>query len=91
MIKKRPAVSRELNWIIMKALSPNFLNRYKSAAQIMADLNKIEAKKADHTSELKEIKERIEAREIRADYKCWNCHKTMPRKMTACLYCGAEQ
>lgn len=91
MIKKRPAVSRELNWIIMKALSPNLLNRYKSAAQVIADLNKIEARKADHTAEIKEIKERIEARESRADYICWNCHKTMPRKMTTCLYCGAEQ
>lgn len=91
LIKKRPAVSSELNWVIMKALSPNLLNRYKSAARIIADLDKIEAKKADHTSEIKKIKERIEARGTRSDYICWNCHKTMPRKMTTCLYCGAEQ
>lgn len=91
LIKKRPAISRELNWIIMKALSPNLLDRYKTAAQIMSDLNKIEAKKEDHSSEIKKIKKRIEARQVRDDYICRYCHKTMPRKTTFCLYCGAEQ
>lgn len=91
LIKKRPAVPRELNWIIMKALSPNLLERYKSAAQIVSDLNKIEAKKEDHSSEIKKIKERIDARQVRDDYVCRYCHKTMPRKTTYCLYCGAEQ
>jgi hypothetical protein len=75
----------------MKALSPNLLERYKNAGQILSDLDKIEARKADHSSEMKRIKERIDAREVRADYICRNCHKTMPRKMTTCLYCGAEQ
>ena len=91
LIRKRPAVSRELNWVIMKALSPNLMDRYKTAGQVLADLDKIEARKSDHSSEIKKIKERIDAREVRADFICWNCHKTMPRKMAKCLYCGAEQ
>lgn len=91
LIKKNPTVSREINWVIMKTLSPDPTARYKSVVQITADLDKIEAKRADNQSEIKRIKERIVARETRADYMCWNCRKTMPRKMASCLYCGAEQ
>jgi rRNA maturation endonuclease Nob1 len=38
-----------------------------------------------------EIRTRIEARSQRTDYTCWNCRKSMPKKMEKCLYCGAEQ
>ncbi len=89
--KKNPSISREINYITMKALSPNLNTRYKDVNQLLADLDKIEAKKTDHTAELKKIQDRIFAREVRTDYICWNCHKTMPRKTSACLYCGAEQ
>ncbi len=91
LVKKRPAVSRELNWIIMKTLSADLLDRYQGAGQVIADLDKIEAKRVDHSAEIRKIKERIVAREVREDHICWNCHKTMPRKTTVCLYCGAEQ
>ncbi|MCK4763008.1 MAG: serine/threonine protein kinase [Candidatus Aminicenantes bacterium] len=89
--KKNPTVSRELNWVIMKTLSPDPAARYKSIVQITTDLDKIEAKRSDNQSEISKIKKRIVARETRADYMCWNCRKTMPRKMASCLYCGAEQ
>ncbi|MDQ1350196.1 MAG: Serine/threonine protein kinase, partial [Acidobacteriota bacterium] len=41
--------------------------------------------------EIKNIKERIDARHKRTDYICWNCNKVMPRQMERCLYCGVEQ
>jgi len=91
LIKKNPAVSSELNWILMKALSPDISTRYKNVAELIKDLQKIENKKVDRSSEIKNIKSRISAREKRTDYVCWNCHKTMPRKLKKCLYCGSDQ
>lgn len=91
LIKKNPSVSSELNWILMKALSPDLSTRYKNVTELIKDLQKIESKRYDRSSEIKNIKSRISAREKRTDYVCWNCHKTMPRKMKKCLYCGSDQ
>jgi len=88
--KKNPTVPAELNRIIMKSLSPDLGKRYKTAASVLADLDLIQNKKQDNKSEIREIKERITAREIRTDHMCLNCRKTMPRKMKKCLYCGSE-
>jgi serine/threonine-protein kinase len=91
LIKKNPSVSSELNWILMKALSPDLSTRYKNVTELIKDLQKTESKKIDRSSEIKNIKSRISAREKRTDYVCWNCHKTMPRKLKTCIYCGSDQ
>ncbi len=91
LIKKEKSVSSDLNWIIMKALAPDLSKRYKKVEEIITDLNNLLYKKKDSSHELKSIKVRIDARTKRTDYICWNCHKTMPRKMSKCLYCGTEQ
>jgi serine/threonine protein kinase len=91
LIKKNESVSSRLNWIVMKALSPDLSTRYKTVTELIRDLNSMEEEKADNASEMKSIKSRITARDKRTDYVCWNCHKTMPRKMKKCLYCGSEQ
>ena len=91
LIKKEPSVSQDLNWIIMKTLAPDLSNRYKKVGEIIADLDNLLHKKKDSSAEIKSIKDRIDARTKRTDYICWNCHKTMPRKMSKCLYCGTEQ
>ncbi len=91
LIKKVPVVPAGLNRIAMKMLAPDLAIRYKTAGEIISDLNRLEEKRDDHTEQLKEIKNRIDARDTRSDYVCWNCRKAMPRKMRKCLYCGAEQ
>jgi serine/threonine-protein kinase len=91
LIKKNESVSSRLNWIVMKALSPDLSTRYKTVTELIRDLNSMEEEKADNASEIKSIKSRITARDKRTDYVCWNCHKTMPRKTKKCLYCGSEQ
>ncbi|MCP4217013.1 MAG: hypothetical protein GY765_20365 [bacterium] len=48
-------------------------------------------KKKDNTMEIRQIKERIDARTVRKDCICWNCRKGMPNKTKRCLYCGEEQ
>ena len=89
--KKIPSISSDLNWIIMKTLSPDLSKRYKKTIEVIEDLNKMEKKGNDHSQEIKNIKARIKARSNRTDYVCWNCRKTMTSKMKNCPYCGAEQ
>jgi len=91
LIKKVPVVPAGLNRIAMKMLAPDLALRYKTVGEIIQDLNRLEEKRDDHTEQLKEIKSRIDARDARSDYTCWNCRKSMPRKMKRCLYCGADQ
>lgn len=89
--KKIPTISSDLNWIIMKTLSPDLSKRYKKTIEVIEDLNKMEKKGNDNSQEMQNIKARIKARSNRTDYVCWNCRKTMTRKMINCPYCGAEQ
>ncbi len=91
LIKKVPAIPPELNDIITRALEPDIKDRYQRVEEMINDLNEMGKGKKDHTNELKEIQKRIKARSKRTDYICWNCRKSMPKKMEKCLYCGAEQ
>lgn len=91
LIKKNTSVSTRLNWILMKTLSPDLSTRYKTVTELITDFNNMEGEKEDNAFEIKSIKNRITARNKRSDYVCWNCHKTMPRKMKKCLYCDTEQ
>ncbi len=91
LIKKKPEIRRELNSVIMKTLSPAISERYSSVTSLLRDLNTLENKKNERSSNIDDIKTRIEARNARTDYKCWNCKKTMPRRIKKCIYCGAVQ
>jgi len=89
--KKNAAVSPELNWVIMKMLAPDLSVRFTQANHVLQDLDRLENKSRDLTSEIKDIKKRIQARENRADHVCWNCRKAMGRRMKTCPYCGHDQ
>ncbi len=91
LCKKNPAVSPELNWVIMKTLAPDLKQRYASAHEVLNDLDQSENKSQDLSSEIKDIHKRIQARESRSDHVCWNCRKAMGRRMPVCPYCGEEQ
>jgi len=91
LAKKVPGLSAELNAIIMKTLAPDLANRYRNVGDVITDLDAMEDRRKDNTDEMKNIKERIDARETRTDYMCWSCRKIMPRKLKKCLYCGADQ
>jgi serine/threonine protein kinase len=91
LIKKVPSISPELNRIIARTLEVDLNARYKSAAEVIKDLDEMGQKKKNHGADLRDIKKRIEARTQREDHICWNCRKAMPTKMEKCLYCGVEQ
>lgn len=89
--KKNASVTKELNGIVMKILSPDLDVRYQNVDDVIRDLDRMSNQKVKPKSEIKDIQTRIQARKSRTDHICWNCHKTMPRKMKVCLYCGEEQ
>ena len=91
LIKKNSSIPPDLNHIIMKTLSPELPDRYKTSGEVMDDLGSLNKKRRDTSYQMREIKDRIDARSKRTDFVCWNCRKTMPRKTKTCLYCGADQ
>jgi serine/threonine protein kinase len=88
---KNSQVSPELNWVIMKTLAADLKERYGQAVDVLNDLERLGDRNRDFTSELKDIRKRIQARESRTDHVCWNCRKAMGRRAKVCPYCGEEQ
>lgn len=86
---KEPAVTDSLNAVVKKMLNPDLKQRYSCVSDVIGDLNMALSKRVDHEVELKTIQSRIQARNERTDYVCWNCRKVMPRKSKRCLYCGS--
>jgi len=89
--QKNSLVPPELNRVIMKTLAPNLKDRYAHAIDVLNDLEHMSDRNRDYSSELKDIQKRIQARESRHDFICWNCRKAMGRRVKVCPYCGEEQ
>jgi len=92
LIRKVPKINRELNRIIMKALSPNLSSRYRSVEELLYDLRKYkDIKENDKINEVLKIRERIKARTQSRAVICWNCKKSIPDTSSICPYCHKEQ
>ena len=91
LIQKTPSVSPELNWVIMKTMAADLKTRYAQAGDVLKELEQLDNKSHDYATEIKDIQQRIQARENRTDYVCWNCRKAMGRRMAKCPYCGEDQ
>ncbi len=89
--QKNSLVPPELNRVIMKTLAPDLKDRYAQAGDVLNDLEHMSDRNRDYSSELKDIQKRIQARESRTDFICWNCRKAMGRRVKICPYCGEEQ
>lgn len=89
--QKNSLVPPELNRVIMKTLAPDLKDRYAQATDVLNDLEHMSDRNRDYSSELKDIQKRIQARESRTDFICWNCRKAMGRRVKVCPYCGEEQ
>ncbi|MBD3415177.1 MAG: protein kinase [Candidatus Aminicenantes bacterium] len=86
---KNSRVPKEIDMIIMKCLSSKIEKRYQSAEEITKDLQQYEGKDVEK-SEILDIRKRIQARESRKDFFCWNCKKPLPHKSKKCPYCGED-
>jgi serine/threonine protein kinase len=91
LMQKTPSVSPELNWVIMKTMAADLKIRYTQAGEVLKELDQLDNKSHDYATEIKDIQQRIQARESRTDYVCWNCRKAMGRRMQKCPYCGEDQ
>jgi serine/threonine protein kinase len=91
LVQKTPSVSPELSWVIMNTMAADLKTRYAHAGDVLNDLEKLDNKNRDYSSEIKDIQQRIHARENRTDHVCWNCRKAVGRRMEKCPYCGEEQ
>jgi serine/threonine protein kinase len=89
--QKNASVSPELNFVIMKTMAADLRTRYAQATDVLHDLEHMTGKSHDYASEMKDIQKRIQARENRTDYICWNCRKATGRRVKTCPYCGEEQ
>jgi serine/threonine-protein kinase len=89
--QKNSLVPPELNRVIMKTLAPDLKDRYAQALDVLSDLEHMSDRNRDYSSEMKDIQKRIQARESRTDFICWNCRKAMGRRVKVCPYCGEEQ
>jgi len=75
----------------MKTMAVDLKTRYAQAVDVLNDLEHMANKNRDYASEIKDIQKRIQARESRTDYVCWNCRKATGRRVKTCPYCGEEQ
>lgn len=91
LMQKTPSVSPELNWVVMKTMAADLKIRYSLASEVLNELDQMANKNRDYTTEIKDIQQRIRARENRTDYVCWNCRKALGRRIKKCPYCGEEQ
>jgi serine/threonine-protein kinase len=91
LMQKTPTVSPELNWVIMKTMAADLKERFPQADDVLKELEKLDNKSHDYATEIKDIQQRIQARENRTDHVCWNCRKAMGRRMSRCPYCGEDQ
>jgi serine/threonine protein kinase len=91
LVQKSSHVSPELSQVIMKTMAPDLKERYAHASDVLDDLERMSSKSHDYSSELKDIQKRIQAREKRTDFVCWNCRKATGRRVKTCPYCGEEQ
>ncbi len=89
--QKNSLVAPELNRVIMKTMAPDLKDRYAHALDVLNDLEHMSDRNRDYSSEMKDIQKRIQARESRTDFVCWNCRKAMGRRVKTCPYCGEEQ
>ena len=49
---------------------------------MLNELEQLDNKNHDYATEIKDIQQRIQARENRTDHVCWNCRKAMGRRMS---------
>jgi eukaryotic-like serine/threonine-protein kinase len=84
---KNGRIPREIDAIIMKALSAKIDDRYQSASEIIRALCLYKGREP-LTSDVDDMLSRIRARERKGPCLCWNCRRPLPHKTRECPYCG---
>jgi len=87
---KNRQVGKAFSDIVVKAMARDLSQRYRTADELLADLKHLRlAPKRER--ELREIRERIAAREAPRDLFCFHCRRPLPRRAPVCPFCGQKQ
>lgn len=87
---KNRAISKQLSDIIMKAMARDLSARYRTAAELLADLKRLRTT-PQRQREMDDIRERIKAREAPKESFCFNCRRPLPKRALTCPSCGQRQ
>lgn len=87
---KNRKVSKELSDIIQKAMARDLSQRYRAAGDLLGDLRHLRST-PHRERELSDIRQRIAARDQRADSFCFNCRRPLPKRAQNCPFCGQKQ
>lgn len=87
---KNRKVSKDLSDIVQKAMARDLSQRYRSAEDLLTDLRHLRATPR-RERELTDIRQRIAAREQRAEGFCFHCRRPLPKRATSCPFCGQKQ
>ncbi len=87
---KNRKVSKELSDIIQRAMARELSQRYRAAEDLLNDLRHLRATPR-RERDLADIRQRIAARDQRAEGLCFNCRRPLPKRATLCPFCGQRQ
>jgi eukaryotic-like serine/threonine-protein kinase len=97
---KNPAVTSEINDIVMKAMAPDVTARYQRTGDLLDDLLACRVPgltprphaPPERTSEVVEgIQARLRARTTPPARFCWHCRKPLQARTSRCPFCGESQ
>ena len=101
---RNPKIPRNINDIVLKAMSPDVTSRYQRATDVLADI--LAARSAaepprrtpravaagEMTADgVQDIHTRLKARETPQPRFCWHCRKPLHARADRCPFCGETQ
>lgn len=84
------SVPKEVSDVVMKAISKDVSERYSRASDFIRNLEKA-LDRSVRSTEMDDIRTRLEARQSDTSTRCWNCNKPLSRRTKSCPHCGEEQ
>ncbi|MEW6758829.1 MAG: serine/threonine-protein kinase [Acidobacteriota bacterium] len=87
---KNRQVSKAFSDVVARAMARDLSQRYRSADDLLTDLKHLRLSPRKER-ELKEIRERIAARDAPREAFCFHCRRPLPRRAVQCPFCGQRQ
>lgn len=104
---KNPAIPKLISDIVMRAMSPDIVNRYQRATELLEDVLAARASTMPRRTppagrietpaprgsrdEAQGIQTRLRAREAPAARFCWHCRKPLHARTDRCPFCNEKQ
>jgi serine/threonine protein kinase len=101
---RNPKVPRNINEIVLKAMSPEVAGRYQRSSEVVEDIlaarSAAEPRRPSHPASaqaepaaagVQDIHSRLKARETPQPRFCWHCRKPLHARADRCPFCGEAQ